>query len=324
MIPFLLLGCTETIEPAIEAPPPTETPVPEPIYRTEVVVQGPPPPVDVLFVVDNSSSMGDEQAVLQASFPGFVQAIVDSGLDFHIAVVATDTQRQQFSGKLVAAMGHRYIDETTPDPLDVFDAMVGALGVSTGSEETGRAAAYLALEDRRDEPTNVGFLRPDAALHVVFVTDTFDNSGSNPIDLPGFIGWGATLKPAPDLVRMHAVIALVADPACTGSFRPGTQYLEYATVFGGNVDSICEADWTPLFTSVAVQAASLRDEFLLDEVPDPSTIEVTVLSGGAERTLAVCDECEVVFDPARNTVVFVDGGPEIGSEVRIAYVVAAP
>ena len=46
--------------------------------------------------------MGDEQAVLQASFPGFVQAIVDSGLDFHIAVVATDTQRLADQAKYIS------------------------------------------------------------------------------------------------------------------------------------------------------------------------------------------------------------------------------
>jgi len=48
--------------------------------------------VDFLFVIDNSSSMSDEQAALIASFPGFIAAIQETVEveDFHIMVVDTD------------------------------------------------------------------------------------------------------------------------------------------------------------------------------------------------------------------------------------------
>ncbi len=52
--------------------------------------------VDFLFVVDNSSSMGDNQKNLVASFPGFISAIQETlqAQDYHIMVVDTDTWNQ--------------------------------------------------------------------------------------------------------------------------------------------------------------------------------------------------------------------------------------
>jgi hypothetical protein len=46
--------------------------------------------VDILFVVDNSSSMCEEQFSLQANFNTFIEDLVDFGANFNLAVVNTD------------------------------------------------------------------------------------------------------------------------------------------------------------------------------------------------------------------------------------------
>jgi hypothetical protein len=49
--------------------------------------------IDFLFVIDNSGSMGDNQANLIASFPGFIQKIqqvIDDVDSYHVMVVKTD------------------------------------------------------------------------------------------------------------------------------------------------------------------------------------------------------------------------------------------
>lgn len=49
--------------------------------------------VDFLFIVDNSGSMGDEQANLVNNFPGFIQTIqekLELASDYHIMVIDTD------------------------------------------------------------------------------------------------------------------------------------------------------------------------------------------------------------------------------------------
>jgi hypothetical protein len=56
--------------------------------------------IDFLFVVDNSSSMFNHQEALTASFPGFIEAIVDvvGTSDFHIMVVDTDAKADPNDG----------------------------------------------------------------------------------------------------------------------------------------------------------------------------------------------------------------------------------
>ena len=51
---------------------------------TDVSTQVTTPEVDVLFVIDNSCSMNNEQSELTANFPSFMAYFLDSGLDYHI------------------------------------------------------------------------------------------------------------------------------------------------------------------------------------------------------------------------------------------------
>ena len=60
------------------------------------------PSVDVLWVIDNSCSMTEEQQALTDNFNKFVQYFVGSGLDYHIGVVSTnwDNESGDHRGKL--------------------------------------------------------------------------------------------------------------------------------------------------------------------------------------------------------------------------------
>jgi Mg-chelatase subunit ChlD len=48
------------------------------------------PPADVLFVVDNSASMVEEQARLSENFGAFVALLGDTTADYRIGVTTTD------------------------------------------------------------------------------------------------------------------------------------------------------------------------------------------------------------------------------------------
>jgi len=74
-------GCAEPI-----ALRPTELRSDDP----RVTGQGDVRTVDILFVVDNSNSMCEEQKRLLESFDAFVQSLATAKADFHLAVVNTD------------------------------------------------------------------------------------------------------------------------------------------------------------------------------------------------------------------------------------------
>ena len=57
--------------------------------QTVVVPAAKPIPADILFIVDNSCSMEDEQQLLGQNFDAFIRQIVGSG-DYRIAIISTD------------------------------------------------------------------------------------------------------------------------------------------------------------------------------------------------------------------------------------------
>jgi hypothetical protein len=318
------------------APPNSQPPAVVNPIQLDRVVQATEPVVDILFVVDNSSSMGDEQQNLNANFPAFIPYFVGSGLDYHIGMTSTEVQRPDHTGKLRTGFGYRFIDDQTVDAEAVFEAMTNSLGVIGGSIESGRAAAYHALELKRDTPFNEGFYRDEAELHIIFVTDADDYSGAQPVTRNEFLQWAASLKSRPSLVTMHSIVGLQNDGFCPSGYRPGISYLQYADVTGGITYSICETDWGPLLTSLGLQTAGLKREFFLTRMPVVAPellIQVQVREPGVDggdpvtRSFELCfageevedPECEAVYNSGRNSVTFLDYLPSPLAEVLLTY-----
>ena len=71
------------------------------IQRSDIFTQGRRTAIDVLWVVDNSSSMCEEQASLTSHFDTFIDGLAGLDASFHIAVVATevDPARPQVAGR---------------------------------------------------------------------------------------------------------------------------------------------------------------------------------------------------------------------------------
>src|SRR5690606_11370674 len=138
------------------------------------VLQVTHPEVDVLWVIDDSCSMSDEQNRLATNFPIFFDFFEGSGLDYHIGVVSTDMDNAMRKGRLVTKSGYRYLDPETPNAAQVFSGM-SLLGTGGSATEKGNDAAYAALEVERNA-YNVGFLRQNSGLHVIVVADEQDYS----------------------------------------------------------------------------------------------------------------------------------------------------
>jgi hypothetical protein len=166
--------------------------------------------LDLLFVVDDSPSMRQEQASLAVNFPLFVDVLESAagGLpDLHLGVVSPNvgTGPSGGGGDACAGGGDRgvlqlpdgcpplsdgarfisdiEIDEEsgarlfnyTGDLADQFSCLA-QLGTGGCGFEQPLEAAARALENRAE---NAGFLRDDAFLMVVFLTDEDDCSAAD-------------------------------------------------------------------------------------------------------------------------------------------------
>jgi hypothetical protein len=200
---MLLLACGPTArgtgddEPGADAAIDDAPPPPPTDGGNTVGCQG----IDVLFVIDNSGSMQQEQDNLVANFPQFVQVLEDSGLDYRIGVTTTGRDYEWTmasplggglpmdqdggdNGRLLkkGAMTKRWIEKADPDVAGTFSQLAN-VGIDGPAKEMPLAAIRDAFEDRIADGTNVGFHRPEALLAVVILTDEEDCSHEQPVSL---------------------------------------------------------------------------------------------------------------------------------------------
>jgi len=299
---------------------------------------------DVLFVVDNSCSMQEEQQALMTNFWNFIQFFVDSGLDYHIGVtVLDDWATQPPIGQLFGTT--RYIDQTTPDPVGAFTANMTMGHDGMGSCEVGLEASYRALTEPLVSGYNAGFYREDALLSIVIVSDEVDGSVyqsqcPNAISYMEYIPWlTMTLKGSHSIDMIHFA-AIVGDHpnGCNSSWGeadPGRGYYEVYTALGdehATYYSICNQDWSDVMTRLGLEAAGLRTEFHLSLVPVEGTLQVYLDldgEGGPEEEIEIFEDPDYltdwafVYDRTSNSLDFIfETMPPESAKLRVVYQVA--
>lgn len=146
--------------------------------------------MDLVFIVDNSSSMKEEQDNLGVNFPKFASVIdqykTTSGveLDYRLAVTTTTPNKTQ--GAFAVERGAGAPKKCSPGParpwLERADGDISSLfpcraqvGTKGSSPEQSLESVFLALTDRIKDGANMAsgasFLREDALLAFVAITD---------------------------------------------------------------------------------------------------------------------------------------------------------
>jgi hypothetical protein len=308
--------------------------------REDIFIQRTAEASDILFVVDNSCSMQEEQQALLTNFWNFIQFFVDSGLDYHIGVtVLDDWQTQPPIGQLYGPT--RYIEPSTPDPVGAFTANMTMGGDGVGSCEVGLEASYRALTPPLVDGYNAGFYRQDALLSIVIVSDEVDGSinGCPAISYMEYIPWLTTLK-GPHSIDMIHFAAIIGDQpnGCNSSWGqadPGRGYYEVYTALGDEHAtnfSICNQDWDEVMTQLGLEAAGLRTEFHLSLVPVEGTLQVWLdpdgEDGPEEEFEIFEDETYIqqysyVYNRVSNSLDFVfETMPPEAAQLRVEYQIA--
>jgi hypothetical protein len=209
--------------------------------------------MDLIFVVDDSGSMAEEQANLGTNFPMFASLLnsymISTGetLDYRAAVTTTGVtasgtqvlpppfsmsipfNQTGMDGRFrqVSGMTRPWVERTDPNMATTF-----AQAANVGTSGPGLEMQLRAMELAIQPGTNPGFLRDDALLGVIILTDEDDCSfrQSSGITISGLEG--CTTSPgipaaadflAPlDTVKgdrgRWAAAVIAAQTACTSSF----------------------------------------------------------------------------------------------------------
>jgi hypothetical protein len=139
-------------------------------------------PIDVLFVIDDSCSMENDQRLLSQNLESFFETFQSNQVDFHVGVVTTDMESPTRGGRLVAP----FLTHQTPNVTELFQRMV-RVGIDGSANELGLSAAYEATRPPLSTTTNAGFLRPEADFALVFLSDEDDGGARDPVFLANAI-----------------------------------------------------------------------------------------------------------------------------------------
>ena len=253
----------------------------------EVGCQG----IDFLFVIDNSGSMSAQQTQLLASFPGFIDAIqtsLDNVDSYHVGVITSDayagnapgcqtigdlvsqTAGSQSSNSVCTPFSSGLRFATDEDDLQTVFPCIAQVGTTGSFIEQPVTATVAALDPAKAEPgaCNEGFIREDAILVVVIVTDDppfdFDMDDAHPgTDTSGW--YDAVIAAKGGEVESIVMIGFVPTPddlSCT--FVDSPNLVGFIEEFGeqGVLASVCEDDYGPVFASTISTIETTCDNFV--------------------------------------------------------------
>lgn len=290
--------------------------------------------VDVLFVIDNSGSMGEEQSNLSRNFSAFIDAARTWDTDFQIGVVTTQIEGNvdnpsggsRNPGELLG--DPRIITPSTPNYTAAFARNADVGTGDPGTSESGLESARLALVDPNitdlDAPCdadcvepyacvsggcggfNRTFLRENASLEIIFVSDEEDQSTASEAF---FIDFFRSIKGEFNDALFHASSIVGPRGGCSstdGDASEGERYINVAESTGGAVGSICDREFADSLSAIGNRAFGLRRAFALSRVADPATVRVYDLSScsGGTRTPSTTGWS---FDRDSNSVVWAVG-----------------
>ncbi|MFH1807384.1 MAG: hypothetical protein ABIJ09_01465 [Pseudomonadota bacterium] len=279
-------------------------------------LQGGNDPVDLFIVVDDSGSMDPAQAQLARDMSALINELEWLGVSYHIGVTTTDMETGVHGRFIPLSETFPVITPSSlPNPTARLTAAVTP-GSSGSGTERGFDATVAALSLPLSATRNAGFLRPEALLAVLYLSNEEEQSNISVEDTLTFLR-GLKGHLGNNAISVGALVTLEGD-SCASATDPGTRFLALMDQASGVRASICAADWTPLLRELVRLGAGQRATFFLSSAAQ-ATPEVRV--DGVLKTFGV----DFAYDSGSHSVTFAPGGvPLPGQVVTFRYTSRCP
>lgn len=166
--------------------------------------------VDILWVIDNSMSMLEEQEYLGANFSAFMDSLTAKNSDFQTAITSTDVcdatmpsalrdrscpfdyggnASTHLQGAFIGTDGTQILTHDNPNLISLFNDYT-QIGVNGSNFEHGLYGTYLAVSKDLARSDNK-LVRDDSFLSIIIVSDEEDDGiGLNKVD--PYLGFNPT------------------------------------------------------------------------------------------------------------------------------------
>ncbi|MCB9647664.1 MAG: hypothetical protein H6730_13830 [Deltaproteobacteria bacterium] len=292
---------------------------------------------DILWVVDDSGSMADDQMAVRAAAGAMAEVLEAAQVDFRLAVARMYANRPENDQRRGRLEGDGFTSDLNKFQEDILVGADGGWepGLQTGLDALNRALPATAPGAAADPQR----LRGDAATIVIHLSDERDQH----VECAACGGCEAAEGEARSCTRpqgqvvtdefigqyqaMGAVtFAIVGDlpDGCSqgvgrDDFEPGQGYVEVAAATGGQFGSLC-GDMRQNLQDVARVATGVSSTYALSAKPASATLRVAIGLPGHGRVVPRSGVNGFDYDPVQNTIVFFgDARPAEGEEVVVAY-----
>lgn len=233
--------------------------------------------VDMILMMDNSSSMQQYQDRFAQQVPDMVARLNEYGLDYHIAVVTSDMRTGGNGGMFVGSP--KFLTNTTPGLVQLLQTRV-VPGQNGSDLERGIESVYTVLQPSYLKGEGQGFLRDDSLLVMVYLSNENDYSTNS---LSFYQSYFDKIRPIYKLNQRSwisnfiGVITIDGDCQTTPDFKEaGLRYMSLADVSGGRKESICKSDFAAAISNIHVRIATYLSDYPLSRKPVVSSIVVRV------------------------------------------------
>lgn len=246
--------------------------------------------IDILFVVDESGSMDDEQAILQQSMQGFYEELISEkfiNLQWRVGIKSTDNT----DGGV-----YDYVDWTSQNPL--FELSTLTMLLSENDKEAGFSSALWSMSN------DVDFHRKNADLLIIYISDEEEQTD---IEIGEYNSLISLFKEEPFIVTESAIVATYESETRCSQADMGKRYIEVSEV----VVDLCDTqNWIKTLEYAAEHIPTLNTTWYLTEVPlDSENIQVEINGIPTSNWLYSSDKNAIILnDP-----------PATGSYVAVAY-----
>ncbi len=256
------------------------------------------PEVDIIWVIDNSSSMWDEIDKVHKNInQAFVPIIDKSILDWQVIMIS---KRGSKLGEVCVQpplAGANCADN--PPKFHQISCVVGSSSSLSVAFSSYKGTVSPLVCDSDAKPWNK-LARFDATKVFVEVTDDEAGPATQYMTAGGFDYWALNSAQPPGMFGteaarkyiFHAIVGMdKANPSvvCKSGGNeaeaPGIEYQHLAKLTGGITRSICEDDWSDIFTSIAGGIVSRLSCEYAPTPPggqslDPNQVNVSFTPGG--------------------------------------------
>ncbi len=218
------------------------------------------PPVDIVWWVDNSGSMVEENRYVSMNLNTFASIMQASGIDYRVI--------------MIARRGTSTLQVCVPPPLGGPSCADGPRfrHVDQQVESTDGLRLVLSTYPRwRD------FVRPQALKYFVAVTD--DDSDLSAADFDRMI----RALPPFERYTYHSIVGYESRTDCPTLARRGSVHLALTEMTGGERARVCSMDWSSIFTSFARSIVRRLNYWELTREPRPETIQVWSVTADGHR-----------------------------------------